>query len=500
LVGNTVFFDRTDQLSAYTVDLSSLSGGTGGAIVPLGFWNLSNFTFPPAAPGEFRFNNATLTASTLLYKSKFNNNGTDVSDILDEFQIANFYYMQQNNSNNKIIVQTTGATEFATFIRYDISNIITEGSINYGAPFTFLGTNGSFGNTDFYSTGATWDSATDKLQIDRNDGGNFDVTINEFNSLSANTIYSGSTDLYDIFLTTTDGNDITRVQPGTNITTGGTANEPIVNLVDSPFINNLSASGTSNFTGVIQSGGTDLYSIFLTEADGNDITRVQPGSNITTGGTGNNPVVSVFESPSFNQLTTSGLTNINSGLTVTDTVTVNTLTGISENIVTATPSGILENSGIEISSIITSGGLLDIYQSGTTNTATNTNYVDVEWDSSELVGSLYSYTGATISILEDAYYEINYSLSLDVATGGRKNSRGRLVLDEGGGFNEIPRSAGYSYHRNTTNGEDTITKTIKRFFNNGDTIKLQFNVHSGGGNLSTINGDSNITITKLTNS
>ena len=75
-------------------------------------------------------------------------------------------------------------------------------------------------------------------------------------SISASTIYSGSTDLYDIFLTTADGNDITRVQPGTNITTGGTANEPIVNLADNVVIGSLSATSVSAAT--IYSGSTNL--------------------------------------------------------------------------------------------------------------------------------------------------------------------------------------------------------------------------------------------------
>jgi len=142
-------------------------------------------------------------------------------------------------------------------------------------------------------------------------------------TLSGGTILSGGTNLYSIF-STTDTNDITRVQPGSNITTGGTANNPIVNLVASPSVNNLTFSGAAiggniqagagTFTslsattlsgGTILSGGTNLYSIFST-TDTNDITRVQPGSNITTGGTANNPIVNLAASPSLNGLTLSG--------------------------------------------------------------------------------------------------------------------------------------------------------------------------------------------------
>jgi hypothetical protein len=78
-------------------------------------------------------------------------------------------------------------------------------------------------------------------------------------SISASTIYSGSTDLYDIFLTTNDGNDITRVQPGTNINTGGTANNPVVNLDDDISLNSVSANTISG--GTIYSGSTDLTTV-----------------------------------------------------------------------------------------------------------------------------------------------------------------------------------------------------------------------------------------------
>jgi hypothetical protein len=135
--------------------------------------------------------------------------------------------------------------------------------------------------------------------------------------------------LYDIF-STTDTNDITRVQSGLNTYTGGTANSPTVN-VSALTINNIAASGTSFFTGglsantlsggTLYSGSTNLYDIFLTTNDGNDITRVQPGSNTTTGGTENNPIVNVVSSPSFNSITASGSSNFNGGLSA------NTLSG-----------------------------------------------------------------------------------------------------------------------------------------------------------------------------
>jgi hypothetical protein len=58
----------------------------------------------------------------------------------------------------------------------------------------------------------------------------------------------------------------TYVQPGTNITTGGTASAPTVNLVDSPSITNLIASGVvygvTLSGGTIYSGGTNIQNLF----------------------------------------------------------------------------------------------------------------------------------------------------------------------------------------------------------------------------------------------
>jgi hypothetical protein len=128
-------------------------------------------------------------------------------------------------------------------------------------------------------------------------------------------ILSGGTNLYDIFLTNDYSISSTYIQPGSNITTGGTMSSPIVSVVESPSFNNINLSGniiganSSLITlsaGTIYSGSTNLYDIFLTTSDGNDITRVQPGSNITTGGTDNFPIINLTASPNLNGLYFSG--------------------------------------------------------------------------------------------------------------------------------------------------------------------------------------------------
>ena len=148
-------------------------------------------------------------------------------------------------------------------------------------------------------------------------------------TFSAGTIYSGSTNLYDIFLTTNDGNDITRVQPGSNVSTGGTGNLPTINLVSSPSINGLTFSGSAignTFSantvsgGTLYSGSTNLYDIFATVPDQNDVTRVQNGTNTYTGGTATLPTVNV-SALTINTIIASGSSTFTGGLSA------NTLSG-----------------------------------------------------------------------------------------------------------------------------------------------------------------------------
>ncbi len=75
------------------------------------------------------------------------------------------------------------------------------------------------------------------------------------NSISATTFYSGSTNLNDIFLTTGSLTP-TYVHPGSNIITGGTLNNPIINLVSSPSVNNFTASGDTSLQGTT---GTTIH-------------------------------------------------------------------------------------------------------------------------------------------------------------------------------------------------------------------------------------------------
>ena len=209
----------------------------------------------------------------------------------------------------------TGTFLSGTSAGYVIANI----SDIQGVPTTVQpGTNVSTGGTAISPIVNVVDSPSFN-DISVSGTGTFDNGISA-NTISATTaIYSAGTNLETIINNLAAGSeDITRVQDGTNTTTGGTDNFPSVNIVDSPSFDNLSVSGTGTFdnglsantisaTTAIYSAGTNLETIINNLAAGSeDITRVQDGTNTTTGGTDNFPSVNIVDSPSFNDISVSG--------------------------------------------------------------------------------------------------------------------------------------------------------------------------------------------------
>ena len=113
--------------------------------------------------------------------------------------------------------------------------------------------------------------------------GNLDVTSVSAstvfgNTLSGNTIYSGATNLYNIFQTVGSDPNKTNVQPGVNTYTGGTADAPSVNISAATF-DNLTVSGTSTL------GATTANSLSATTLSGSIIqssTLINSGNVFST--------------------------------------------------------------------------------------------------------------------------------------------------------------------------------------------------------------------------
>lgn len=110
------------------------------------------------------------------------------------------------------------------------------------------------------------------------------------------------------------GNYVISVGQGSNILTGNTAAQPSISVVASPSFNNLTASGNTSLQSVsattFYSGSTNLSALFAPFGSTGSSTFVQPGSNISTGGTAALPIINLVASPSVNGLTASGSTSL----------------------------------------------------------------------------------------------------------------------------------------------------------------------------------------------
>jgi len=154
---------------------------------------------------------------------------------------------------------------------------------------------------------------------------------------------------------------------------------------------------------------------------------------------------------------------------------------------------------LKLQNLLESNFLLDVYQSGST-VLNEITYTSISWDNQVILGSNYTHVlgGSNIRVDSNGIYRVTYSISIDISTNNRSISRARLTLN---GV-EVPRSGGYAYHRTLAQGKGTISKTIIIPLSVSDIIELEaikFTTNGGSNILSTINNDSNITITKLNN-
>lgn len=82
-------------------------------------------------------------------------------------------------------------------------------------------------------------------------GGTITGNTSFIGNLSASTLFSGSTDVETIIRDLIASDLHTFVQPGSNITTGGTFGFPVISVVDSPSFNELTLSGDGYFLSTI---------------------------------------------------------------------------------------------------------------------------------------------------------------------------------------------------------------------------------------------------------
>lgn len=196
----------------------------------------------------------------------------------------------------------------------------------------------------------------------------------------------------------------TTVLNGTNTFTGGTALHPTINVTGGTF-NSINVTG-----GTISSGGTDLYSIFVTAA-GASATTVTAGSNIAVSNAGLNYTISVSGSPIFNSITSSGASSFTtlsassfiSGSTNIATVINNAATRVQPGLNTYTggtaalPTVNISAATLSsLSATTISGGT---YYSGSTPLSTIITQIVTGSSTNTSVGNgLNTYTGGTATV------------------------------------------------------------------------------------------------------
>jgi hypothetical protein len=143
---------------------------------------------------------------------------------------------------------------------------------------------------------------------------------------------------------------------------------------------------------------------------------------------------------------------------------------------------------------------IELYQNAITTSTNSSTDVNVQWDVSKNTGALFTFspTSAVVEINQDGYYFISYNISIDITSGNSRTSgRTRLYLDTGSGYSIVPGLTSYSYHRNSSEGEDTASKSSILQLSDGDKINVRIARESGSATLVTITGASNFTIFKI---
>lgn len=192
LVGSTIFFDRTDLLSAYTVDLSSIvsSGGTSGNYLPL---TVTGTTFVNVDNNALYFTGNSASSITTAVVGGSGNDDTFATVVTDDYAILaaqlnsgdDNYYIR-TSANGASLESDTGTTVNKFIVTKSgmqaSSTIPTFSGIEYAADYSANYTNRSLVDKEyvdglaFSGSSASTQSLSDTLAIGNTTGPN-DIII-----------------------------------------------------------------------------------------------------------------------------------------------------------------------------------------------------------------------------------------------------------------------------------------------------------------------------------
>jgi len=322
-----------------------------------------------------------------------------------------------------------------------------------------------------------------------------------FRSLSAGTNVTFTTG--DTITINSSGGvgDVTRVQGGTNINTGGTDNYPIINLDNDITLNSVNATTLTG--GTIYSGSTDLSNLFAPAGETGDVTRIQGGTNINTGGTDNYPIINLDNDIALNSISAQTISattlyasggSIYIGSTKLSELYSNNISVDNGLSATTLSGGTIYSGSTDLSLLIGQGGSDIDWNSGTTRTiyvneSGNDNTGDGSpWNPvatlSYAFANLKASTGITRFILIDTIIETS---TLDLS------SYDNYVIEGQNGASLYCASATTTLKINASTSISNITiqnLKIENAYDNTQSQAFDFGTSGAGGTLNNIILDS----------
>jgi hypothetical protein len=232
LINDTIYFDRNDTLSAYTVNLSSFTPSV-DVFVTGATYNNNTFNFTNNTGGTFNvsFNTVTgLTANTI--------SATTYQNLPTDIRVTGGTY----SNGTAVFTNNTGGT-------FNVSGFFT-------------------GSTDVFVTGATYSNNT--FTYRNNTGGTFSVLFNTVTGLTANTISATTYQNLPTDVRVTGASYNNNTFTFTN-NTGGTF-DVLFNTVTGLTVNgNLTVTGSSQLNGQISSQSLSGATDRIVQVDGSGI-------------------------------------------------------------------------------------------------------------------------------------------------------------------------------------------------------------------------------------
>jgi hypothetical protein len=127
--------------------------------------------------------------------------------------------------------------------------------------------------------------------------------------------------------------------------------------------------------------------------------------------------------------------------------------------------------------------------------------VTVNLDQERQTNSNYTLTSDEVAVGSAGVYETTFTCSIDV-TSGSGNSTGKcwIETDTGSGFSVVDGTECYTYNNDSTQGENSCTRTVVLDLSSGDDVRLRAERNAGTDTLETITDGSSLTMKKMISS